>query len=275
MRTVYALALLLASAACAAAQSTEDVTVNPVGGQVLYDPGTGQMRSLPPLLQPWQAQPIKLHAPKRHAAPPPETPSQVTSAAPVESAPPPPPVVHKPHPSRVAAAPKTLPPPRQTAATASGTLDAMGDAATQPQQMQQITMAPQPIPPAEAPKPAKPTRTASIEKPGATAGTRKDVITFAAGASDPTNAAVSAVRALAGALNSALSNGSARVQLLAYAGARGEKSSDTRRLSLKRALVVRQLLIDDGVPSERIDVRALGGTDDDGPLDRVDIYLKS
>jgi hypothetical protein len=38
--------------------------------------------------------------------------------------------------------------------------------------------------------------------------------------------------------------------------------------------VIRQLLIDDGIPSERIDVFALGGADDDGPLDRVDVFLK-
>ena len=55
------------------------------------------------------------------------------------------------------------------------------------------------------------------------------------------------------------------MQLLAYGGQRGDKSSDARRLSLKRALIVRQLLIDNGVPSERIDVRAMGGVDDNGP----------
>ncbi|MBU6299026.1 MAG: OmpA family protein, partial [Alphaproteobacteria bacterium] len=67
---------------------------------------------------------------------------------------------------------------------------------------------------------------------------------------------------------------STRVQLIAYGGPRGEKTSDTRRLSLRRALIVRQLLIDDGVPSERIDVRAMGGVDDNGPTDRVDVFLK-
>ena len=85
---------------------------------------------------------------------------------------------------------------------------------------------------------------------------------------------MSSVRTLAGSLANTLGDGSARVQLMAYAGQRGEKSSDTRRLSLKRALVVRQLLIDDGVPAERIDVFALGGVDDSGPLDRVDVLVK-
>ncbi len=83
------------------------------------------------------------------------------------------------------------------------------------------------------------------------------------------------VRKLADSLNNALNNPAARVELRAYGGMRGEKSSDTRRLSLKRALVIRQLLIDDGVPSERIDVYALGGVEDNGPLDRVDIFVKS
>ena len=45
-------------------------------------------------------------------------------------------------------------------------------------------------------------------------------------------------------------------------------------LSLKRALVVRELLIEDGVPSEKIDVRAMGGADDANGLDRVDVYLR-
>jgi hypothetical protein len=34
------------------------------------------------------------------------------------------------------------------------------------------------------------------------------------------------------------------------------------------------LLIDDGVPSERIDVRAMGGAID-GALDRVDVFVRS
>ena len=82
-------------------------------------------------------------------------------------------------------------------------------------------------------------------------------------------------KSLAGELSTALGDGTSRVQLLAYGGPRGDKSSDTRRLSLKRALIVRQILIDQGVPAERIDVRAMGGTDDKGPLDRVDVFLKS
>jgi outer membrane protein OmpA-like peptidoglycan-associated protein len=44
---------------------------------------------------------------------------------------------------------------------------------------------------------------------------------------------------------------------------------------LKRALSIRQVLIDDGVSADRIDVRAMGGVDDTGPTDRVDVYVKA
>ncbi len=68
MRIVPALSAFVAIAAlsCAAAQS--DVTVYPQQGQVLYDPGTGQERVVPPLRQPWQfhRKPIKLHPPSKH-----------------------------------------------------------------------------------------------------------------------------------------------------------------------------------------------------------------
>ncbi|MDR3528848.1 MAG: hypothetical protein P4L57_16380 [Rhizomicrobium sp.] len=129
--------------------------------------------------------------------------------------------------------------------------------------------------PVEVAKP-KPEQHASLEpsKPRVSAGKARDSIAFAPNASDPSGAAVGSVRALAGSLANALGDANMRVQLMAYAGQRGEKSSDTRRLSLKRALVVRQLLIDDGIPAERIDVFALGGVDDSGPLDRVDVLVK-
>ena len=63
--------------------------------------------------------------------------------------------------------------------------------------------------------------------------------------------------------------------LLAYGGNRGDKGSDARRLSLKRALAIRQVLIDNGVSADRIDVRAMGGVDDTGPADRVDVFVKA
>lgn len=62
-----------------------------------------------------------------------------------------------------------------------------------------------------------------------------------------------------------------RIQLKAFASADGGNASQARRLSLSRALAVRSFLIDQGIRSTRMDVRALGNTADSGPLDRVDI----
>lgn len=66
---------------------------------------------------------------------------------------------------------------------------------------------------------------------------------------------------------------SLRVQLLAYAEGTSETASQARRLSLSRALAVRSFLINQGVRSTRMDVRALGNKDEGGPSDRVDAVL--
>lgn len=62
-----------------------------------------------------------------------------------------------------------------------------------------------------------------------------------------------------------------RIQLRAYAGGEDISASKARRLSLSRALAVRSYLIEQGVRSTRIDVRALGDKVDDEPINRVDI----
>jgi outer membrane protein OmpA-like peptidoglycan-associated protein len=62
-----------------------------------------------------------------------------------------------------------------------------------------------------------------------------------------------------------------RIQLVAYAEATDDRESRARRLSLSRALAVRSYLIDAGVRSTRMDVRALGSTAEEGPLNRLDI----
>jgi len=66
---------------------------------------------------------------------------------------------------------------------------------------------------------------------------------------------------------------SGRLELRAYAGPPHDTSSNARRLALKRALSVRRVLVSNGVKAERIHVRALGGTSDSGPQDRVDVKL--
>lgn len=64
-----------------------------------------------------------------------------------------------------------------------------------------------------------------------------------------------------------------RVQLAAYAGGPGYPAGAARRLSLSRVLAVRSYLIDKGVSSTRIDVRAFGGRAADGAPDRVDATI--
>jgi outer membrane protein OmpA-like peptidoglycan-associated protein len=64
-----------------------------------------------------------------------------------------------------------------------------------------------------------------------------------------------------------------RLQIVAYATGGDEAGSQARRLSLSRALAVRSYLIEQGVRSTRMDVRALGNRSPDGPADRVDMIL--
>ncbi len=64
-----------------------------------------------------------------------------------------------------------------------------------------------------------------------------------------------------------------RVQLLAYAGGTSDTAAQARRLSLSRALAVRSFLINEGVRSTRMDVRALGNKAESGPADRVDAVI--
>lgn len=104
---------------------------------------------------------------------------------------------------------------------------------------------------------------------------KQSEILFEGGMIDPEAASIARLKTVAGELNAALDAGAASVEIEAFGGAPGDKSSDARRLSLKRALAVRQLLIDDGVPTDRINVHAMGGIDDRGNANRIDLYLKS
>ena len=76
-----------------------------------------------------------------------------------------------------------------------------------------------------------------------------------------------------GSLAATMAESDGRLQLKAYAGGTGETLSSSRRLSLSRALAVRSFLIEQGIRSTRIDVRALGRAEDSGPPERVDIVL--
>jgi outer membrane protein OmpA-like peptidoglycan-associated protein len=72
-----------------------------------------------------------------------------------------------------------------------------------------------------------------------------------------------------------LANQDKRIQVLAYAAGTEDTESKARRKSLARGLAIRSYLMKAGVPSTRIDVRALGNKAEGGPADRVDIVPAS
>jgi len=193
--------------------------------------------------------------------------SRTASAAPVPSAPPAaapkPPVAQKPAPAVVA--PASPPTPAPAAATPPAPQVPAAPKVTAP--------APPPAPTATAaaektpPPPPAPTQTAS--RPSASSGDETRII-FDAGSANLNDAAKSELDALATQLKN---DTGIRVQLQAYAAGTDETAPDARRLSLSRALKVRSHLIDQGVRSTRMDVRALGVKAEGGPADRVDAVV--
>jgi outer membrane protein OmpA-like peptidoglycan-associated protein len=98
----------------------------------------------------------------------------------------------------------------------------------------------------------------------------RGTVLFAPGASVLSDEARRGLAALATRIGTAES----RVQLVAYASAQNEDANTARRVSLARAVTVRSYLIDRGVRSARMEVRALGSrSDGGGPADRVDIVV--
>ena len=62
-----------------------------------------------------------------------------------------------------------------------------------------------------------------------------------------------------------------RVQVLAYAGGDDDASSHARGISLARALAMRNYLSAQGIPMDRMDIKALGNSAQEEPADRVDL----
>ncbi len=91
--------------------------------------------------------------------------------------------------------------------------------------------------------------------------------TFGPGRSDLNGATEAALRQFARPLRDTAQP----VQVAAYAAGSPEDPSTPRRLSLARALAARAVLINEGIASTRIYVRALGAAAGDGPADRVDL----
>jgi outer membrane protein OmpA-like peptidoglycan-associated protein len=154
-----------------------------------------------------------------------------------------------PAPSVAAAPPAAAPAPVPQAAPAP----AAPQAAPPPAPAPQVAAAPTPPRPVPAPVPG----------PGGLV-----TLAFPGGQGDLPAADLAALDALA----KQYATGEDRLQIRAYAASTvSDGGSGARRLSLTRALAVRQYLIDKGIRSTRIDVRALGAPTDGSAADRVEV----
>ena len=266
-----------------------DVIDNPfgqTGRQLLMPNARTPVESGPIVLKP----PASMRGKPAASAPKLTPPASMTRAqsAPVQAAPPKPaaPAAMAPvaPPARVAT-PAPVAAPVATPAPVAAPAPAPRAAALPPARPEPVTP-----PPAAAPKAAPPQaparteqqRTAALppattppaaQRPSGGAAAAVDggfSLSFAAGNTDLNDQARAQ---LAGALQRLKADEALRVQLLAYAAGDGGSSSQARRISLSRALAVRSYLIDQGIRSTRMDVRALGDTNKDGSPDRVDVRV--
>lgn len=182
-----------------------------------------------------------------------QTGSTPTASAPVASAPAPAPA-SAPAPATVPAA--VAPPPAPAPVAESHPTPAPAEPA--PQQTASA--------PATDPAPA------AVSRPAAPATSGSALTTLSFG-SNQTDLSADARAALDASLAKLGSGGS--VQVLAYASGDRDNPSKARRTSLSRALAVRTYLIDKGIASNRIDVRALGDQSQGGSADRVDLFAGS
>lgn len=193
-----------------------------------------------------------------------------------------------PHPPGLTELPELVPVPPTAStpvpATAAATVPAAvapPAPAAEPAPVAEATPAPAPEPAAPAPEPAA-QQTASapatepapaqVNRPAApsVSGSALATLPFGSGQTDLSADARAALDASLGKLGS-----DGAIQVLAYASGDKDNPSKARRTSLTRALAVRTYLIDKGIASNRIDVRALGDQSKGGSADRVDLFAGS
>ncbi|WP_366655784.1 hypothetical protein [Fodinicurvata sp. EGI_FJ10296] len=80
---------------------------------------------------------------------------------------------------------------------------------------------------------------------------------------------------LGGLAQRMIENPSLRIRIDSFADDGTGAGAGARTVSLDRGFMIRTFLTDRGVRSTRVDVRALGDSAPEGPLDRVDLYLSS
>lgn len=183
------------------------------------------------------------------------------------------------------AAPKQLtekkapPPPAPAPAT---TTEATGSAPPPPPAPETAAAPPPPPMPSASEPPAAPKQTetaAAPKKEKAPEQASAPTATLADGPvqvifnGDDTKLSADGQSALEAVIGKLSADENARVQLMAYAAGDDLTSSKARRISLSRALSVRSFLIEKGVRSTRIDVRALGDKSEGEPRNRVDINV--
>lgn len=169
-------------------------------------------------------------------------------------------------------------PPRQTETTpATGTTPPPPPPPAIVRDTSRDGAAPQRVPPqpvartesaAPTPPPPPPARQQTAALPPPAEGQALQLV-FEASSTQLNGAAETQLRQLAGSL----ATSEQRIQLKAFASGTSDRPSAARRESLSRALAVRSFLIENGIRSTRIDVRALGQPTDGGPNDRVDVIL--
>ena len=225
--------------------------------------------------------PPAMKKPSVSAAPPPPAPKPtakpkaVAKAAPPlppaakYTAPPPAPapMAKKPKPAPVKATPKAAPKPApEPVKTVSTPVPPPPPPAAKKSGRQKVVTAIPPKP-APAPEPQK----SSLPPAGEKLAIGQQIrLVFEESESKLPGSKKNDLKTLAGKLKD---QSNLRLQLMAYAGGEKLSASRARRLSLSRALSVRSFLIESGVRSTRIDVRALGNKTTEKPVNRVDLNL--
>jgi outer membrane protein OmpA-like peptidoglycan-associated protein len=231
---------LLCTAASALAQVTVDLhALDALPGAKPPAPEARQRRTQPKPAQPPSARLNKPVPQQPTAAPAPEPSTAAATPAP--------------------ATPQPAPAPAPPAAT-------LPEAA--PPVIALAPIAPPPPPAQAAPPPPPPiSDTATTAASAVGSGLR---VTFGTGETDLSPASASAIQNL---VQTGPQGDGISFNVVAYAAGTPEDPSTARRLSLARALAVRNALIADGVSSTRIYVRALGAPTGDAPADRVDLSV--
>ena len=204
-----------------------------------------------------------------------QAPAQPAAAQQIAQAPPPPPKLG-PAPTQAAqtgtgaASPQVGTPLRTDAAAEPPPLSALAQELMQAARASERTAVAEaqggsPPPPAEQ-QTAPQTQTAALPTVGVLA--EQVSVMFQEGSAELSDGAKDQLETLARQLSQQTST---RIRVAAYAKSTDDRPARARRLSLSRALAVRTYLIDQGVRSTRMDVRALGAKVPDGPPDRVDI----